>query len=73
MMSLYFRDPKKELPSADELCLARHKIGVYIKCRFDIDKELFLEFNMSGCIIPWKKEFILGWMPISELDSVEIR
>ena len=70
---MYFRDPKKELPSADEVYLVRHDTGVYIKCRFDMDKELFLEYNISGCIIPWPKEYVLGWMPISELDSIEIK
>lgn len=70
---MYFRDPKKELPKADELCLVRHDTGVYIKCRFDMDKEVFLDSETSEYVTPWRKEFILGWMPISELDSIEIK
>ena len=70
---MYFRDPKKELPSADEVCFVRHDTGLYIECKFDMDKELFLEYNVSGGIIPWKKEYILGWMPKTELDSIEIK
>lgn len=69
---MYFRDPNKELPITDGVYLVRHDTGIYIKCGFDVDKERFLQYDSEG-IVPWRKEYVLGWMPISELDSIEIK
>ena len=68
---MYFRDPNKELPRVYESVLIKFKSGRYGVAYYSgSTKRWYLEFHDD---IPYDSKNIIGWMPLSELDSVEIK
>ena len=77
---MYFRDPKKELPKEGHIVFVK-----YIRYSADGSKEInylvctFYNLEKSGpYFYPVNASArcrcdVIGWMPISELDSIEIK
>lgn len=67
---MYFRDPKKELPKEYKTVFVRQKGNQYYFAYYSSTSGWFTDDNAD------EEEFlrdVIGWMPLSELDSVEIK
>lgn len=68
---MYFRNPKKELPKAYESVLVKFTGGMYdIAYYSSIHKKWQSELDDE---FSYDLENVVGWMLLSELDSIEIK
>lgn len=68
---MYFRDPKKELPKVYESVLVRFKSGMYDIAYYSSNHKIWHpELNDD---VSYDPKYVVGWMPIEELDSIEIK
>lgn len=79
---MYFRDPKKELPKLRSTVLVRlftepfYYVCTVLKSdpEWEWDDEVvFVDVLGNGVDLVWSSESVFGWMPLSELDSIEIK
>ena len=79
---MYFRDPKKELPKLRSTVLVKLSTEpFYYVCTvhkpdpdWEWDNEvIFVDALGNGTDLVWPSKSVLGWVPISELDSIEIK
>lgn len=71
---MYFRDPKKELPKDYEPVFVRTGCDVAFSYYFAYYSSSFGGWYPSEDLeIVYSINSVIGWMPISELDSIEIK
>lgn len=85
---MYFRDPKKELPNIGSLVLIKLNYDFYYICKtkpadpyayvyersdYDENDEIVFVEASGEFYSAWTLKEVLGWMPIEELDSIEIK
>ena len=68
---MYFRDSKKELPKAYKAVLVKFKSGMYDIAYYSNIHEIWHpELNDE---VSYDPKNVVGWIPLSELDSIEIK
>ena len=68
---MYFRDVKKELPKGYESVLVKFTGGMYdIAYYSSVDKKWQSELDDK---FSYSLKNVVGWMLLSELDSIEIK
>ena len=77
---MYFRDPKKELPSIYTLVLIKFSYSEGIVNYEGYNFCYLVETNIGkvflsddGLYDEYSLDRVIGWLPLSELDSIEIK